>query len=192
MQKVRAMKSPAAMSQAEREKRLKQWARERGVELSRLDALQRGVVLAALTFLGFVGEVAALRRMVAYLLSHCGLGLSSAVIGAVVGTTDRAVRKGRQVEPKEFWKNLQQARRGHAPAKLQREQVGPVARFLAEHPRCSVAELLDFIHHSFGVQLDKLTLRRFLKRYGLGCLRQEAVVDTPLLSGVPSTQVPSR
>jgi transposase len=130
--------------------------------------------------------------MVAYLLSHCGLGLSSAVIGAVVGTTDRAVRQGRQVDPKEFWKRLQQARRGHAPAKLQREQVGPVARFLADHPRCSVAELLDFIHRSFGVHMDRLTLRRFLKRYGLGCLRQQAVEDTPLLSDAPSTQAPSR
>jgi transposase len=179
------------MSSAERERRLKQWASQSGVELSRLDALQRGVVLAAVTFVGFVGEVAALRRLVAYLLSHCGLGLSSAVIGAVVGTTDRAVRKGRQVSPKEFWKNLQQARRGHAPTKLQREQVGPVARFLAEHPRCSVAELLDFIHQSFGVQMDRLTLRRFLQRYGLGCLRQQAVENTPLLSDAPSTQAPS-
>jgi transposase len=191
MKKERALKSPAVMSPAERERRLKQWASQSGVELSRLDALQRGVVLAAVTFVGFVGEVAALRRLVAYLLSHCGLGLSSAVIGAVVGTTDRAVRKGRQMSPQEFWKKLQQARRGHAPAKLQREQVGPVARFLAEHPRCSVAELLDFIHQSFGVQMDRLTLRRFLQRYGLGCLRQQAVESTPLLSDAPSTQVPS-
>jgi transposase len=186
------MKSPTALSQAERERRLKKWAAQNDVELSRLDALQRGVVLAALTFLGFVGEVAALRRVVAYLLSHCGMGLSSAVIGAVVGTTDRAVRKGRQAGPKEFWKRLRQQRRGRPPTKLQREQVGLVARFLAENKRCSVAELLEFIHQRLGVQVDRLTLRRFLKRYGLGCLREEAVVDTPLLPAAPSTEAPSR
>jgi transposase len=185
------MKSPSALSEAEREQRLSQWASASGVELSGLDALQRGVVLAALTFLGFVGAVPALRRMLAYLLSHCGMGLSSAVIGAVVGTTDRAVRKGRQVAPGEFWKRLQKARRGHPPPKLRKEQVGPVAKYLAEHKRCSVAELLEFIHRSFGVHMDRLTLRRFLARYGLGCLREEAVVNTPLLSDAPPTQEPS-
>jgi transposase len=192
MQKVRAMKSPAAMSQAEREQQLEKWASQSGVELSQVDAFQRGVVLAAVVFLSFVGEVPALRRMVAYLLAHSGLGLSSAVIGAVVGTTDRAVRKGRQVAPKEFWKKLQKARRGHPPPKLRREQVGPVAKYLSEHPECSVAEVLGFIRSSFGVEMDRLTLRRFLKRYGLGCLKHSSVVDTPLLSDARPTGEPSR
>jgi transposase len=192
MQKVRAMKSPAALGQAEREQYLEKWASQSGVELSQLDGMQRGVVLAALVFLCFVGEVAALRRMVAYLLSHSGLGLSSVIIGAVVGTTDRAVRKARQVAPKEFWKKLQKARRGRPPPKLRKEQVGPVAKYLAEHPRCSVAQVLGFIHQSFGVQMDRLTLRRFLKRYGLGCLKHSCVVDPPLLSDAPRTGEPSR
>lgn len=186
------MKSPAAGSHAERKQRLAKWAAKSGVELSGLDDWQRGVVLAALTFLSFVRGVPALGRVVAYLLSHCGMGLSSAVIGAVVGVTDRAVRKGRQQSPKEFWKRQQQARRGHAPAKLQPEQVGVVAQFLAENKECTVAEVLAFIHQRLGVQLDRLTLRRFLKRYGLGCLRQQAVVDTPLLSAGRSMEAPSR
>jgi transposase len=192
MQTGRAMKSPAALSQAEREQRLEEWACESGVELPRLDGMQRGVVLAALVFLSFVGGVPALRRMVAYLLSHSGLGLSSAVIGAVVGTTGRAVRKGRQAAPKEFWKKLQKARRGHPAPKLRKEQVGPVAKYLSEHPGCSVAEVLGFIRQSFGVEMDRLTLRRFLKRYGLGCLKHASVEDTPLLSDARPTEEPSR
>ncbi len=193
MQKsARAKKSPASESQAERERRLEKWAAQSGVELSQLDAMQRGVVLAALTFLAFVGEVVALRQVVSYLLSHCGLGLSAALIGKVVGTTDRAVRKGREARPKEFWKRLRLSRRGHPATKLKREQVGLVAKFLAENKRCTVNELLGFIHHSFGVSMDRLTLRRFLARYGLGCLREEAVAAPPLLSDAPSTQAPSR
>ena len=192
MHRGQAMKSPAALSQAAREKRLEKWAAESAVELSQLDAMQRGVVLAALRFLGFVGKVPALRQLVAYLLSHCGMGLSSTLIGAVVGVTDRAVRKGRGVAPKELWKRLRQARRGHPPTKLKREQVGLVVRFLSENKRCSVAELLAFIHQSFGVSMDRLTLRRFLKRYGLGCLGEERVADAPLLSGAPSMEEPSR
>jgi transposase len=186
------LKSPAALSQADREQRLEKWAAGSGVELAKLDGLQQGAVLAALVFLCFVGEVAALRRMVAYLLAHSGLGLSSAVIGAVVGTTDRAVRKGRGGAPKEFWKKLQKARRGHPPPKLRREQVGPVAKYLAEHPGCSVAEVLGFIRQSFGVEMDRLTLRRFLKRYGLGCLKHSSVVDPPLLSDARPMEEPSR
>jgi transposase len=186
------MKSPAAWSPKQREQRLKKWAAKSGVELSGLDDWQRGVVLAAVTFLSFVGAIPGLRRVVAYLLSHCGMGLSTRVIGAVVGTTDRAVRKGRQQSPKQFWKRQQQAQRGHAPAKLQPEQVGVVAKFLAENKQCTVAQLLGFIHQHLGVQMDRLTLRRFLQRYGLGCLRHQAVEGSPLLLGPRSTEAPSR
>jgi transposase len=186
------MKSPSPLSPAERERRLSRWAAKSGVDLAKLDAWQKAVVLAALTFLGFSGALPALRRLVAYLLSHCGLGLSSTVISAVVGTTDRAVRKGRQVPPRQFCQQLRQPRRGHRAPKLRQEQVGPVAKFLAEHRRCSVAEVLDFLQRTFGVQMDRLTLRRFLQRYGLGCLREDSVVHPPLFSAAPPTEAPSR
>jgi transposase len=177
------MKTPTAFSEAEREKRLVQWSAATGVKLASLDAGQRGVIFAALTFLAFTGKVISLRRMVAYLLSHCGMGLNSTVVGAVVGTTDRAVRKGRELAPREFWHRLQKARRGHAPPKLQREQVGLVAKYIAENKKCSVAELLGFIKSELGVEVDRLTLRRFLKRYGLGRLREDSVAGaSPLFS----------
>jgi transposase len=179
------MRTPEAAQEAEREERLGEWGAVRSVDLSALDPAQRGVIFAALTFLAFIGKVPALRRMVAYFLSHCGLGLNSAMVSAVVGTTDRAVRKGREFTPRDFWQRLQKAKRGHPSPKLRREQVGLVAKYLAEHKKCSVAELLGFIHRTFDVQMDRLTLRRFLKRYGLGCLREEAVVDTPFLLDAP-------
>lgn len=185
------MESPAVLGEAERRQRLSEWSASSGVNLAQLDSDQRAVVVAALTFLGFVGGLAALRRMVAYLLAHCGMGLSSTVIGAVVGTSDRAVRKGRQYPPREFWRRLRKARRGHAPPKLRAEHVGLVAKFLSEHKRCSVAELLGFIHKSFGVTLERHTLRRFLERYGLGCLREETVMGTPLFSAARPMEAPS-
>ena len=48
-----------------------------------------------------------------------------------------------------------------------------------------MAELLGFIKKTFDVEMDRLTLRRFLKRYGLGCLREEVIKDAPLFSVVP-------
>jgi len=181
------VRAEAQLRESQRDERLEEWAVATSVDLATLDAGQRWIIYAALSFLRFIGPVPALRRAVAYLLSHCDLALSSGVIGAVVGTTDRAVRKGRGFGPKEFWHRLQKARRGHAPPKLRRDQVGPVAKYLSEHKQCKVAELLEFIHTTFGVQMDRLTLRRFLKRYGLGCLREEAVQDTPLLPAALNT-----
>lgn len=179
------------VAEGERDCRLQEWASSSGVELTKLDAGQKWVIYAALTFLAFSRGVAPLRRMVAYLLCTCGMGLSTALIGAVVGTTARAVRNGQQYAPSDFWKRLRTLRRGHAPPKLCREQVGPVAKYLAEHKRCSVAELLSFIEGQFGVKMDRLTVRRFLKRYGLGCLRDEEVQDTPFLSATLPSAVPS-
>lgn len=123
------------------------------------------------------------------MLSHCDMGLSSLLIGAVVGTTDRAVREARKFSPKELWQRLQKARRGHPPAKLSHKQVGPVAKYMAKNKDCSVADLLDFIEVSFKVKLDRKTLQRFLKRYGLGCLRDNAVEDSPLLPAALLTGV---
>ena len=117
------MESPAASSEAERERRLAEWSASSGVDLASLDGAQRAVVFAALTFMTYVGGHSSLRRLVAYMLSHCGLGLTSGVVGAVVGTTDRAVRKGRQYAPREFWQRLQKAKRGHPAPKLRRDQV---------------------------------------------------------------------
>jgi hypothetical protein len=183
------VKTLASFNEAEREKRLVQWSAASGVKLASLDAGQRGVIFAALTFLVFAGKVISLRRMVAYVLSHCGMGLNSTVVGGVVGTTDRAVRKGREFAPREFWRRLQKARRGHAPPKLKREQVGLVAKYIAENKKCSVAQLLGFIKGELGVEVDRLTLRRFLKRYGLGRLREESVTGaTPLLSVAPAME----
>lgn len=183
------MKTSNGARESEREQRLVEWSASTGVVLAELDGGQRGVIFAALTFLTFIGKVTALRRMVAYMLSHSGMGLSSTIIGAVVGTTDRAVRSGREFTPSEFWKRLQKAMRGRPPSKLRREQVGLVARYLAEHKKCSVADLLSFIKETFEVEMDRLTLRRFLKRYGMGCLREDVVDgNTPLLSAAQAME----
>lgn len=181
----------ADVREAERDDCLRQWAVERSVDIQSLDSGQQWVIFAALKFIAFAGHVPALRRVVAYLLMHCGMELNSIIVGAVVDRTDRAVRKSRQFEPSEFFHRLQTERRGHPPPKLEAEDVGPVAKFLAENPKSSVADTLAFIKETFDVEMDRLTLRRFLKRYGLGCLREGCVVDTPLLPVEPRTVEPS-
>lgn len=182
----RRMQVPEAV----RDRRLEEWTSLSGAAMTKLDGGQKWVIYAALTFLTFARGVAPLRRMVAYLLCHCGMGLSTSLIGAVVETTGRAVRNGQHFAPPDFWKRLRTLRRGHAPPKLRREHVGPVAKYLAEHRGCSVAQVLAFILDTFGVKMDRLTLRRFLKRYGLGCLKEAAVEDAPLLPATRPSAAP--
>jgi hypothetical protein len=176
---------------AERDRALAEWAGGRRLDLDDLSDAQRWVVFASLRFLVFAGPVPPLRRFVGYMLAHCDMDLSAPVAAAVVGQTDRAIRKSRRFKPTQFWQRLQEARRGHPQPKLLSEHVGPIAKFLAENKKCTVAELLGFISEKLGIDIDRLTLRRFLKRYGLGCLRENSVSDAPFLPDVPSTAVPS-
>src|SRR3954453_22059100 len=147
------MPRKARGTEKERGGGLEERAARSGVELGKVEASQKWVIYAALTFLAFVQGVAPLRRLVGYLLCHCGMGLSTTLIGSLLGTTGRAARNGQQYLPAEFWKRLRVQRRGHAPPKLRREQVGLVAKFLAAHKKCSVAELLAFIKQKLGVEV---------------------------------------
>ena len=70
------MKTPVSFSEVERDTRLVEWSAATGINAASLDSAQRAVIFAALTVLAFAGpKVIALRRMVAYLLSHCGVGI---------------------------------------------------------------------------------------------------------------------
>jgi transposase len=69
---------------------------------------------------------------------------------------------------------------GHRQPKLKAEHAGPVAKYLVEHPSAKVKPILAYIKKDLDVEVDRLTLRRFFKRYGLGCLRGDLVTDTPL------------
>jgi hypothetical protein len=78
---------------------------------------------------------------------------------------------------------------GHRKAKLKAEHAGIVAKYLVQHPRSRVNDLIDFISSQLGPKLDRLTLRRYLKRYGLGCLREAEIAGpSPLLSGERFTE----
>ena len=76
--------------------------------------------------------------------------------------------------------HLRESKRGHAAPKLKPEHAGPIAKYLVEHPRGKAPQILRFVAETLGVTVDRLTLRRYLERYGLGCLREEQAHDTPL------------
>jgi len=160
------------------------------VDVERLDEGQKWAAFVALRLLAVIGAVPPLRRVLAYFLVHCGLDLGSTLISALVGTSDRNVRYNHRHSAEELWRRVSHPIRGHRPPKLGPEHAGPVAKFLAANPRARVNTILQFIAEELGVEMDRLTLRRFIKRYGLGCLRGDEHEQGPLFWAQRPTGAP--
>jgi len=195
-----AMGEPAAASTTPRLKRTREqrkarrnevlapWAVANRLSLDDLDPGQQWVVFAAIEFVSFCG-IPALARIVGYFLGHCGLDLGTLVIAAVVGVSDRSVRQAKALTAEQMLHSVRHPVGGHRKAKLKAEHAGLVAKYLVEHPGARVKNVLDFVSTQIGPKLDRLTLRRYLKRYGLGCLRNmEIAGPAPLLSVERSTE----
>lgn len=174
-----------------RQQLLRDWAARHGLGVDCLDPGQQWVLFAALQVLSVIGPVAVLRRVLGYLLLHCGMGLSAPVVAAVVGVSDRALRTTQTLSPGQLVAAVR--RPGNRKPKLRAEQAGPIARFLVEHPGIHQDQLLAFIRQTWKLKVDRTTLSRYLARYGLGCLRDlgsGAPRATPLLSAIPTTAAP--
>jgi hypothetical protein len=172
-----------------RQRVLSKWAAKAGVNLERFDDGQQWVLFAALNIMAFVGTMPVMRRVTGYLLAHCGMELRTGVIAAVIGLSDRSLRTAQALGPAQLLHSIRNPIGGHRKPKLSPEDTGVVARYLFENPQSEVNDVLAFINTKLGVTMDRLTLRRFVARFGLGCLRDESVGDTaPFLAG-PSTEV---
>ncbi len=163
-----------------RDEELSTWGKEQSIDIERLDEGQKWFVFASLQILALVGEVAPLRRIMGYFLMHCGLDLRSKLIGALVQTTDRNIRYHANRTAEELWQSVSSPIRGHRPHKLGPEHAGPVAKYLIKHPGVRVNSILQFISTELGIDIDRQTLRRYIKRYGLGCLRDNKHEQAPL------------
>ena len=186
--KPQRAKPTSEQRETRREEVLGAWALENHLQLDRLDLGQQWVVFAAIELVSFL-NVPPLARVVGYFLAHCGMDLGTQVIASVVGVSDRAVRQAKALSAEQMLHSVRHPIGGHRKAKLKAEDAGIVAKYLVEHPRARVKELLDFVSTEIGPKLDRLTLRRYLKRYGLGCLRGTEINGaSPLLSGERSTE----
>ena len=171
---------------------LESWCKENGTDLRRLDEGQRWVIYAALQILTVVGELAPLRRVVEYFLAHSGMDIGSTMISKITGTTDRAIRDTQKLESTALLRYVQKPIAGHRPPKLFPVNAGPLAKFLITHKDAKVADILAFVKSEFGVSVDRLTLRRYMKKYGLGGLREDdGHEEAPLFWDQPTTEARS-
>jgi hypothetical protein len=166
--------------EALRDATLECWAANHAINLARFDAGQLWFIFLGLRIAAHLGEVASLKRVLGYFLAASKLELGSTAIAAIIGVSDRAVRSAQVLAPSELLHSVQHPVGGHAKPKLAAHHSGPIAKFLVEHPRATVQEVLEFIYQAFSVSLDRKTLRTYIAKYGLGCLRGEVVEDSPL------------
>jgi transposase len=171
-----------------RDQQLRDWAKAHRLDLERFDLGQQWVIFFALRVMAHLDRLAPLKRMLGFFLAHSGMGLGSGAIAAIIGVSDRAVRNTQVLDPPAMLRSVQQPVRGHRKAKLEAHHAGVIAKFLVEHPRALVQEVLDFITKELGITIDRLTLRRYVARYGLGCLREDVVTEAPLFSAELATE----
>jgi transposase len=84
----------------------------------------------------------------------------------------------------------------HRQPKLHAEHAGPIAKYLVDHPHDRQTEVVAFIAHDLGIEVDTVTLRRFLQAYGLDVFRRshhdaDADEQRPFLLGAPASGAPS-
>ena len=185
-----AKDTKTAEREALRVSALREWADAHQIDLARFDLGQQWVIFFALRVVTHLGKVAGLKRLVGYFLAISKMDLGGGTIAAIIGVSDRAVRSAQALAPAAMLHSVQHPVGGHRKPKLEAHHAGLIAKFLVDHPRALVQKVLDFIRTDLSVTIDRLTLRRYIARYGLGCLRGDLVTDTPLFSVEPVTEEP--
>ena len=161
-----------------------------GAALSALLPEQRAVLFAATQVLTAVSSVPGLVRLVGYFLLHCGLALPMSAVSAVMELGPRALSSLKHASPAELLAAMSRRPAGK-PRKLRPEHLGPLCRFLVDHPRCTLREVHDFVRSQLGVSVKRHALRRYFARYSLGILRQERVEARPFFAVTPPMPVHS-
>jgi hypothetical protein len=161
------------------------WQREHGDVMTRATGPQRVLLEAGVRFVAAIAAQPILLRVAAFFLLHAGMGLSPAQVGAAVGRTDRAMRTVQALGVRDVLDSIWAELGRHRQPKLHPEHAGPIAKYLVDHPRCTQAEVADFVAAELSIVVDIQTLRRFLAAYGLNVLRPDRAAGEADVLGPP-------
>jgi len=173
------------------------WEREHADVLERATEQQRVLLQAAVWFVAVIAGQPVLLRMAAFFLLHAGLALTPAQVGVAVGRTDRAMRTVRGLSAGDLLDSIWAELGRHRQPKLHPEHAGPIAKYLVDHPHCTLPEVVAFIASELEVEIDPQTLHRFLDTYGLDVFRadhsaaNESEEARPFRWGAPTSGEPS-
>jgi hypothetical protein len=113
-------------------------------------------------------------RLLSHFLLHADTGLKVAQVARLLGIARPTASGQQNLSSKQAIQQAHHRLAGRSHGKLLPRFAGPIAAFLVGHPHASRAELLDFIKQTFGVQVSRIALYKFLKKYGLQAVQQPA------------------
>jgi len=106
-------------------------------------------------------------RLLSHFLLHSNCGLKVAQVTRLVGIARPTASKQQGMSSKAVIQQAHHRMDGRTHGKLLPRYAGPIASFLLGHPKASQAEQIDFVAQTFGVQVSRIALYKFLKKYGL-------------------------
>jgi hypothetical protein len=106
-------------------------------------------------------------RLLSHFLLHSDCGLKVAQIARLVGIARPTASKQQGMSSKAAIRQAHHRMAGRSHGKLLPRHAGPIAAFLVGHPKARQAELIAFIADTFGVQVSRIALYKYLKKYGL-------------------------
>ncbi len=106
-------------------------------------------------------------RLLSHFLLHCDTGLKVAQIARLLGISRPNASNQQKLSSKEAIQQAHHRLDGRPTGKLLPRYAGPIAAFLLSHPKASQADLIAFVGQTFDVQVSRIALYKFLKKYGL-------------------------
>lgn len=151
------------------------WIAQADIPPSRLTPQRDALLQAVYRFRQQQGSDYYSTRLLSHFLLHCDCGLKVAQVARLLGIARPTASKQQDLSSKEAIQQAHHRLDGRPHGKLLPRYVGPIAAFLLGHPDSSRAELLDFVKRTFGVQVSRIALYKFLKKYGLQEARTAAL-----------------
>lgn len=143
------------------------WLEQADIPPSRLTPELEVLLQATFRFRHSQGTDYYSTRLLSHFLLHCETGLKVAQIARLLGISRPNASRQQNLSSKQAIKQAHHRMDGRPAGKLLPRYAGPIARYLLSHPDCTRADLLDFIHRTFGVAVSRIALYKFLKKYGL-------------------------
>jgi transposase len=167
------------------------WLSQAQIAEGRLTSEQRGLLQAAFAFRQRCGTDYYSSRLLSHFLLHCDAGLKVAQIARLVGISRPTASHQQGVSSKEAIQAAQHRMAGRPHGKLLPRYAGPIAEFILGHADATRYDILDFIHHTWGVRVSTVALHHFCKKFGLDrATRAEAMAPRPNVGGIPAEPRP--
>jgi transposase len=157
-----------------------QWLSQAQIVEERLNAEQRGLLLAAFAFRQRCGQDYYSTRLLSHFLLHCDSGLKVAQLARLVDISRPTASRQQGVSSKEAIQAAHHRMAGRPHGKLLPRYAGPIAEFILTHADATRYDILDFIQRTWDVRVSTVALHHFCKKFGLdGATRAAATASKP-------------